>query len=235
VLKGQKPLSTSRPYGCYVMENILFKASYPAEFHAQTAVEAAMQLRACVINKCGGDGQKIVRDIEKVVIETTEAGVRIIDKKGPLRNPADRDHCIRYMVAVPLLFGRLVPGDYQDDVASDPCIDALRSKMYVVENHDLTRDYYDPDKRYIGNAVQVYFRDGTCTDRIRIDAPIGHRTRREEPVPELQRKFRNNLVSTELSAGQEERLIEIFASDNQQARLESLPVSEFMSCLVPEI
>src|SRR5262249_7173379 len=148
-------------YGTYVMENILFKISYPAEFHAQTAVEAAMALHSQV------DGR--LEQIERIVIETQEPGVRIIDKTGPLANPADRDHCIQYMVAIPLIFGRLTAADYEDDVARDPRIDQLRDRMQVRENAQFTQEYYAADKRYIGNAVQVFFRDGSSTPRVAVD------------------------------------------------------------------
>jgi 2-methylcitrate dehydratase len=149
-------LGFQRGYGSYVMENVLFKISYPAEFHSQTAVEAAMTLHEQVKDR--------IDDIDRVVIETQEAGARIIDKTGPLDNPADRDHCIQYMVAVPMIFGRLTAADYEDDVATDPRIDVLRDKMVVTENEQYTKDYFDPDKRYIGNAVQVFFKDGSSTD-----------------------------------------------------------------------
>ena len=159
-----------RPYGSYVMENVLFKISYPAEFHSQTAVEAGMTLHAEVKDR--------IDEIEKVLIETQEAGVRIIDKTGPLDNPADRDHCIQYMVAVPLIFGRLTAADYEDDVANDLRIDNLRAKMEVRENEQYTKDYFNPELRYIGNSVQVFFKDGTSTDCVAVDFPIGHRERR---------------------------------------------------------
>ena len=164
LFKGQ-PFRFQREYGSYVMENVLFKISYPAEFHSQTAVEAAMTLHESV-----GDR---IEDIDRVVIETQEAGVRIIDKTGPLDNPADRDHCIQYMVAVPLIFGRLTAADYEDDVAADPRIDALRDKMDVRENQRFTKDYFDPEKRYIGNAVQVFFKDGTSTEQVAVEYPSG--------------------------------------------------------------
>ncbi|MGD8483154.1 MAG: bifunctional 2-methylcitrate dehydratase/aconitate hydratase, partial [Gammaproteobacteria bacterium] len=163
VLFGGKPFTFPQGYGSYVMENVLFKISFPAEFHAQTAVECAMELHDAV---AGREDQ-----IKEVVIETQEPGVRIIDKTGPLDNPADRDHCIQYMVAIPLLFGRLTAEDYEDSVARDPRIDALRSKMKVKENPRFTRDYYDPEKRYIGNAVQVFFKDGSATARVEVEFP----------------------------------------------------------------
>ena len=148
-----KEFAFERPFGSYVMENVLFKISFPAEFHAQTAVECAMQLHPAVKDR--------LDQIERIVIETQEAGVRIIDKTGPLSNYADRDHCLQYMVAVPLIFGRLTADDYNDDVAADPRIDALREKMVVKENPQFTEDYFDPDKRYIGNSIQVFFKDGS--------------------------------------------------------------------------
>src|SRR5579863_10329280 len=180
LFKGQ-PFRFQRKYGSYVMENVLFKISYPAEFHAQTAVEAAMTLHPEIASRMG--------EIERVAIETQEPGVRIIDKTGPLANPADRDHCIQYMVAIPLLFGRLEASDYEDQVASDPRVDALREKMQVRENAAFTKDYYDPDKRYIGNAVQVHCDEGTSSPRVHVDFPIGHRKRRAEGMPVLVKKI----------------------------------------------
>ncbi len=209
-----------RPYGSYVMENILFKISYPAEFHSQTAVEAGMTLHEQVKDR--------IDDIDKIVIETQEAGVRIIDKTGPLDNPADRDHCIQYMVAVPLIFGRLTAADYEDDVAGDPRIDALRDRMEVRENKQYTKDYFDPEKRYIGNAVQVFFADGTSTDRIEVHFPIGHRERRAEGIPVLEKKFVDS-VSPKLAAGQWSEL-ETLAAD--RARLAATAVDDFMALLV---
>jgi len=219
MFKGRE-FSMPQGYSSYVMENILFKISYPAEFHAQTAVEAAMALHAQVRDR--------LDDVTKVVIETQEPGVRIIDKTGPLNNPADRDHCIQYMVAVPLIFGRLTAADYEDDIASDPRIDALRDKMEVTENKIFTKDYFDPDKRYIGNAIQVFFNDGSSTDRVAVDYPIGHRQRREEGIPVLKQKF-NSSVSTRLKAGQWQNLSEV-CSDRD--KLKSMPVDDFMALLV---
>ncbi len=187
VLFKGKPLSLPQPFGSYVMENVLFKISYPAEFHAQTAVEAAMTLHGRISSRIG--------DIERITIETQEPGVRIIDKTGPLANPADRDHCIQYMVAIPLLFGRLNAADYEDTVADDPRVDALRSKMQVRENATFTQEYYDPAKRYIGNAVQVFFKDGTASERVQVDYPIGHRKRREEGMPVLVKKFEASVAA----------------------------------------
>ncbi|MCH9694578.1 MAG: bifunctional 2-methylcitrate dehydratase/aconitate hydratase [Gammaproteobacteria bacterium] len=209
-----------RPYGSYVMENVLFKISYPAEFHSQTAVEAAMTLHTKVKDR--------IDEIDRIVIETQEAGVRIIDKTGPLDNPADRDHCIQYMVAVPLIFGRLTAADYEDNVASDPRIDALREKMEVRENEQYTKDYFDPDLRYIGNAVQIIFKDGSSTDRIAVDFPIGHRERREEGIPVLKQKFVDS-VSPKLAAKQWEALNALCADRDQLAATD---VDDFMALLV---
>tara|TARA_R110002096_G_scaffold17196_3_gene59458 strand:- start:2324 stop:3772 length:1449 start_codon:yes stop_codon:yes gene_type:complete len=209
-----------RPYSSYVMENVLFKISYPAEFHSQTAVEAGMTLHPEVKDR--------IDDIEKVVIETQEAGVRIIDKTGPLDNPADRDHCIQYMVAVPLIFGRLTAADYEDSVASDPRIDALREKMEVKENPQYTKDYFDPELRYIGNSVQVYFKDGSSTDKIAVDFPIGHRERRAEGIPVLKKKFVDS-VSPKLAANQWD---ELNALCLDREKLADTAVDDFMALLV---
>jgi 2-methylcitrate dehydratase len=220
VLFGGKPFTFPQAYGSYVMENVLFKISFPAEFHAQTAVECAMELHDAV---AGREDQ-----IKEVVIETQEPGVRIIDKTGPLDNPADRDHCIQYMVAIPLLFGRLTAEDYEDSVAGDPRVDALRSKMKVKENPRFTRDYYDPDKRYIGNAVQVFFKDGSATARVEVEFPIGHRKRREEGIPILVRKFEDSLQG-KLEPNQFSRLKELCAD---QSALETTNVDDFVALLV---
>jgi len=214
-----KAFEFERPFGSYVMENVLFKISFPAEFHAQTAVECAMKLHAQVAPK--------LEQIERIEIETQEAGVRIIDKTGPLANYADRDHCIQYMVAVPLIFGRLSAEDYTDNVAADPRIDALRAKMAVKENPQFTTDYFDPAKRYIGNSLQVYFKDGSKTEKVSIDYPIGHRKRRAEGIPVLIQKFQDALGG-HLSARQVERLIAI-AGD--AARLDAMSVPQFMDLL----
>jgi 2-methylcitrate dehydratase len=202
------------------MENVLFKISYPAEFHAQTAVEAAMALHPEVAGR--------LAQIERVVIETQEPGVRIIDKVGPLANPADRDHCLQYMVAIPLIFGRLTASDYEDAVAADPRIDALRERMQVRENPDFTRDYYAADKRYIGNALQVFFRDGSATARVQVDYPIGHRKRREEGMPVLVRKFETS-VDAHFGPKQAERIKALFASPKS---LDAMPVNELVAALV---
>lgn len=178
-----------REYGSYVMEHVLFKISFPAEFHSQTAVEAAMTLHTKLISI-----GKTAEDIKKLTIRTHEAAIRIIDKKGPLNNPADRDHCIQYMVAVPLLFGRLTAMDYEDAVASDPRIDILRDKMECVEDVQFTRDYFDPEKRSIANAITIELIDGTVFDEVVVEYPIGHKRRREEGIPELINKFKINLA-----------------------------------------
>ncbi|MFC3550258.1 bifunctional 2-methylcitrate dehydratase/aconitate hydratase [Lysobacter cavernae] len=219
-----RPFEFERPFGSYVMENILFKISYPAEFHAQTAVECAMQLHGQVKARLDEGG---LDQVERIELETQEAGIRIIDKAGPLANYADRDHCLQYMVAVPLLFGRLTADDYGDAVASDARIDALRDKMTVKENPQFTADYFDPDKRYIGNSVQVFFKDGTCTEKVSVDYPIGHRKRRAEGVPVLMGKFQA-AIRARLPAGQAEQLLALAA---QPDKLEALPITQFLALL----
>jgi 2-methylcitrate dehydratase len=199
------------------MENVLFKISFPAEFHAQTAVEAAMRLHPQVAGR--------IDQIERIEIETQEAGVRIIDKTGPLANYADRDHCIQYMVAVPLIFGRLTAEDYADAVAADPRIDALRDKMTVRENQQFTKDYFDADKRFIGNAVQVFFKDGSSTEKVSIDYPIGHRKRRAEGIPVLMAKCEAALRA-HLPAPQVDRILQLAANP---AQLEALPIEQFIN------
>ena len=216
VLFGGQPFSFQRPYGSYVMENVLFKIAFPAEFHAQTAVECALQLHGQVRDR--------IRDIERIVIETQEAGARIIDKTGPLDNYADRDHCIQYMVAVPLIFGALTADSYKDEVAADPRIDALREKMEVRENEAFTRDYFDPDKRGIGNALQVFFNDGSATERVEISYPIGHRRRREDGIPLLVGKFESALAGH----FEADRAAAISAACEDQQRFESMPVPDFV-------
>jgi len=216
VLFGGRPIGLGRPLGSYVIENVLFKIAFPAEFHAQTAVEAALELHGRVAGR--------LDEIESIRIETQEAGVRIIDKTGPLANPADRDHCLQYMVAVALRFGRLTAADYEDDVARDPEIDRLRDRMQVSENAGFSRDYLDPDKRAIGNALQIFFRDGSSTPRIAVDYPIGHRRRRAEGIPKLLEKFRHNLTTrfpAERTAG-----IERICSEADG--LEAMPVPDFI-------
>jgi 2-methylcitrate dehydratase len=220
VLFKGKALSYPQSLGSYVMENVLFKISYPAEFHAQTAVEAAMTLHPQIASR--------LDQIERIVIETQEPGVRIIDKTGKLANPADRDHCIQYMVAIPLIFGRLTAADYEDAVANDPRVDRLRSLMQVRENTQFTEEYYAADKRYIGNAVQVFFRDGSSTQRIAVDYPIGHRKRRAEGMPVLVKKFEAS-VAAHFTPKQTESVKALFAD---RTRLEQMPVQEFVAGLV---
>ena len=215
-----KAFEFERPFGSYVMENVLFKISFPAEFHAQTAVECAMRLHESVAGR--------IDAIERVEIETQEAGVRIIDKTGPLANYADRDHCIQYMVAVPLIFGRLVADDYNDDVAADPRIDALRAKMTVKENPQFTRDYFDPDKRYIGNSLQVFFKDGSSTDKISIDYPIGHRKRRAEGIPVLLRKF-EAAIRAQLPQANADKVL---AATRDRQDFEAMPIHQFLGLFV---
>jgi 2-methylcitrate dehydratase len=209
-----------RPYGSYVMEHVLFKISFPAEFHSQTAVEAAMQLHPAVKNR--------IEDIKKITIRTHEAAIRIIDKKGPLNNPADRDHCIQYMVAVPLLYGRLTAADYEDAVASDPKIDLLRDKIDCVEDPQFTRDYHDPEKRSIANALTVEFKDGKRLAETVVEYPIGHKRRRKEGMPVLVEKFRTNLARR-FPPKQQKAILDLCMD---QARLEQTPVSEFVDLMV---
>ena len=220
VLFKGKPFRFQRPYGSYVMENVLFKISFPAEFHAQTAVECAMALHRQVKDR--------VDSIRKITIRTHQSAIRIIDKKGPLANPADRDHCIQYMVAVPLIFGRLTAADYEDDVAADPRIDALRAKMTCVEDRRFSRDYLDPDKRSIANGITVEFRDGRKLDEVVVEYPIGHRRRRKEGIPLLVEKFKTNLARR-FPAKQQRAILEI-ALDAK--RLEAMPVNEFSDLFV---
>ena len=219
VLFKCQPFKLQRPFGSYVMENVLFKISYPAEFHAQTAVEAAMQVHAQLVAM-----GRTAADIASISIRTHEACIRIIDKKGPLSNPADRDHCIQYMVAVPLLFGRLTAADYEDAVAADPRIDALRGIITCVEDPQFTKDYHDPDKRSIANALTVTFKDGSRLPEIVVEYPIGHRRRREDGIPLLEAKFRTNLARR-FAPRQQERIVR--ASLNA-ATLAAMPVHEYV-------
>jgi 2-methylcitrate dehydratase len=222
LFKGQ-PFKFQRPYGSYVMENVLFKISFPAEFHSQTAVECAMDIH----DKLKSLG-KTDADVKKITIRTHEACIRIIDKKGPLHNPADRDHCIQYMVAVPILFGRLTAADYEDGVAADPRIDALRDKMVCVEDPAFTKDYHDPEKRSIANALTVEFNDGTRLDEIVCEYPIGHKRRRKDGIPLLEAKFRKNLAR-QFPERQQQRILDVSLD---QARLESMPVHEYVDLYV---
>ena len=219
LFKGQ-PFKFQREYGSYVMENVLFKVSFPAEFHAQTAAECAMTLHPQVKDR--------IDEIERVIITTHESAIRIIDKTGALHNPADRDHCIQYMTAVPLIFGHLTADDYEDQVAADPRIDSLRAKMQVVENKQYSIDYLDPEKRSIANAVQVFFKDGTSTENVVVEYPLGHRRRRSEGVPLLFEKFKSNLA-TRFPEERVAAILEIF-SDPQ--KLDEMPVHEFVNLFV---
>jgi 2-methylcitrate dehydratase len=212
-----------RPYGSYVMENVLFKISFPAEFHSQTAVEAAMTLHG-EMKKLG----KSESDIKKITIRTHEACIRIIDKKGPLDNPADRDHCIQYMVAVPIIFGRLTASDYEDNVAADPRIDALREKIVCVEDKQFTKDYHDPNKRSIANALTVEFSDGKKLKEIVVEYPIGHKRRRKEGMPVLVEKFRTNLARV-FPPKQAGTIMDLCLDAK---RLDATPVNEFVDLMV---
>ncbi|HEV2271472.1 MAG TPA: bifunctional 2-methylcitrate dehydratase/aconitate hydratase [Steroidobacteraceae bacterium] len=222
LFKGQ-PFKFQRGYGSYVMENVLFKISYPAEFHSQTAVEASMQLHQR-LREMGVSAA----DIEHIRVRTHEACIRIIDKKGPLANPADRDHCIQYMMAVPLLFGRLTAADYEDEVARDPRIDALRARIECVEDPQFTRDYLDPEKRSIANAVSVKLKDGRTLDEVVVEYPIGHRRRRQDGIPLLLEKFRRNLARS--FPQKQQRAIADLSLD--RARLEQTPVNEYVDLYV---
>jgi 2-methylcitrate dehydratase PrpD len=221
VLRGRPLAVPAQGFGSYVMENVLFKISFPAEFHAQTAVEAAIALHPQV--------GPLLGEVERVEIETQESGKRIIDKAGPLSNPADRDHCLQYMVAVGLIKGSLSADDYEDAAAADPRIDALRAKMEVSENPAFTREYLDPAKRSIGNAVQVFFRGGGSTPRISVDYPVGHRRRRAEGIPLLHAKFaaaaRGHFPGPRAAA--------IIGAFSDPGRLDALPVTDFSALLVP--
>ena len=212
-----------RPFGAYVMEQVLFKISFPAEFHSQTAVECAMTLHA-QLAKMG----KTAADIRKITIRTHEACIRIIDKKGPLNNPADRDHCIQYMVAVPLLFGRLTAADYEDAIAADPRIDALRERITCVEDKRFTRDYHDPEKRSIANALTVELKDGTTLKEVVCEYPIGHKRRRKEGMPVLIEKFKVNLARR-FPAKQQKAILELCLDAGRLART---PVHEFVDLFV---
>jgi 2-methylcitrate dehydratase len=217
--KGQK-FKFQRPYGSYVMENVLFKISFPAEFHAQTAVEAAVTLHPEVAGR--------LDEIDRIVMTTHESAIRIISKTGKLNNPADRDHCLQYMAAIGLLKGNLVAEDYEDDVAADPRVDRLRELMVVEEDQRYSREYHEPDKRSIANAIQVFFKDGSKTAKVEVEYPIGHRRRRKEGIPILEEKFRRNLAVRFPAR----RCAEIYELCADQKRLEKTPVNEFMDLLV---
>jgi 2-methylcitrate dehydratase len=223
VLFKGRPFSFQRPYGSYVMENVLFKVSYPAEFHAQTAVEAAMTIHAAMAR-----AGKASDDIAKVTIRTHEACLRIIDKQGPLTNPADRDHCIQYMVALPLIHGRLTAADYEDDIAADPRIDALRAKIVCVEDPAFTADYLEPARRSIANGVSVQFKDGSSFAEVLVEYPIGHARRRQDAVPLLAAKFKSKLARV-FPQKQQDAILAV--SLDQQA-LEAMPVNEYVDLYV---
>ncbi|MGH8678690.1 MAG: bifunctional 2-methylcitrate dehydratase/aconitate hydratase [Burkholderiales bacterium] len=220
VLFKGKAFEFQRPYGSYVMENVLFKISFPAEFHSQTAVECAMQLHQQVRDR--------IENIAKITIRTHEAAIRIIDKKGPLNNPADRDHCIQYMVAVPLLFGRLTAADYEDAVAADPLIDSLREKIICVEDKQFTKDYHDPEKRSIANGLTVEFKDGKKLKEVVVEYPIGHRRRRNEGMPLLVEKFKTNLARR-FPAKQQKAILELCMDPT---RLAATAVNDFVDLFV---
>ena len=219
--EAEKQFSFSQPYESYVMENVLFKISFPAEFHSQTAVEAAVKLHSQVKDR--------LHEIDKIVITTHESAIRIISKVGPLANPADRDHCLQYLTAVPLAFGDLIAENYEDNFHQEnPIIDELREKMEVVEDKRYSREYLESDKRSIANALQVFFTDGTSTEQVAVEYPIGHRSRREEGIPVLEQKFLNNL-RTRFTEGRCQQIMELCLD---QQKLEETPVNEFMDLFV---
>jgi 2-methylcitrate dehydratase len=219
LFKGQ-PFVFNRKYDSHVMEHVLFKISFPAEFHAQTAVECAVKLHPAVKDR--------LSEISKVVITTHESAIRIIDKTGPLANPADRDHCIQYMTAIGLIKGNLTAADYEEDVAADPRVDALREKMVCVEHKPWTRDYLDAEMRSIANAVQVFFKDGTATENIEVEYPLGHRRRRKEGVPLLVAKYKINLARR-FPPKQQAAILSLCSN---QKRLEATPVHQFVDLFV---
>ncbi len=223
VLFNGNPFRFQRDYGSYVMENVLFKISFPAEFHAQTAVEAAMTL----YRKLRDLGRN-ADDIQHIRIRTHEAAIRIIDKKGPLYNPADRDHCIQYMVAVPLIYGRLTAADYEDNVAADPRIDSLREKIETIEDKQFTLDYHDPEKRSIANALTVMLTDGTILEEEVVEYPIGHKRRRAESIPVLIEKYKVNLARI-FSTKQQKQILD--ASLDRET-LSRMPVNTFVDLMV---
>jgi 2-methylcitrate dehydratase len=223
VLFEGKEFKFQRPYGSYVMENVLFKISFPAEFHSQTSVECAMQIHD-LLKKSGRNAD----DIKKITIRTHEACIRIIDKKGPLNNPADRDHCIQYMVAVPILHGRLTASDYEDDVASDSRIDKLRDKIICIEDKQFTKDYHDPKKRSIANALTVEFKDGKKLKEIVCEYPIGHKLRRKEGMPVLVEKFKTNLAR-KFPVKQQKLILDLCLNSK---KLAETPVHEFVDMFV---
>ena len=219
---GGKKLVLSQPLGSYVMENVLFKISFPAEFHAQTAVEAAVTLHPQIINR--------LDDITKIEVTTHESAIRIISKSGALNNPADRDHCLQYMIAIGLIHGDLIAEHYEDDVASDPRVDALREKMTIHEDKRYTQEYLEADKRSIANRIQIFFNDGSSTEVVEVEYPIGHKRRRVEGIPVLEQKFKNNLLkSFDVSV-----VDKILAKCLDQESLEAMSVLDFQAMLVVE-
>ncbi len=220
VLFNGNKLTLAQPFGSYVMENILFKVSYPAEFHGQTAAECAVILHEEIKER--------LEEIEKIEITTHESAIRIIDKQGPLHNPADRDHCLQYITAIGLIFGDIVADHYEDEVAANPLIDQLREKMVVVEDKQYSEDYLDPAKRSIANAVQVFFRDGSKTEKVERQYPLGHRFRREEAIPKLEEKFVANLETRY----PEKQVKEIYEVSTNLETLKTIPVHEFMQKMV---
>ncbi|MFZ8987752.1 MAG: bifunctional 2-methylcitrate dehydratase/aconitate hydratase [Methylophilaceae bacterium] len=226
VLFKGKPFAINQPYASYVMENVLFKISFPAEFHAQTAVECALQLHPNHVNNI--DTLEKINHIDRIEITTHESAIRIIDKTGPLNNPADRDHCIQYMASVGLLKGNLTAQDYEDAVAQDPRIDALRAKMQCIENKQFTQDYLDPSKRSIANALQIFYQDGTHSEKITVEYPIGHRRRRTEGIPELIKKFSKNL-NREFDPEHAEKILNL---NLDYEKLAATPVHEYVDLFV---
>ena len=226
VLFKGKPFAINQPYGSYVMENVLFKISFPAEFHAQTAVECALQLHPNHVNNI--DTLEKINHIDRIEITTHESAIRIIDKTGPLNNPADRDHCIQYMATVGLLKGNLTAQDYEDAVAQDPRIDALRAKMQCIENKQFTQDYLDPSKRSIANALQIFYQEGTHSEKITVEYPIGHRRRRAEGIPELIKKFSKNL-NREFDPEHAAKLLNL---NLDYEKLAATPVNEYVDLFV---
>ena len=222
VLFRDQPIKLPRPFGSYVMENILFKISFPAEFHAQTAVEAAIKLHPSVRDR--------LEKVQQIIITTQESAIRIIDKTGPLYNPADRDHCLQYMTAIGLLFGALQADHYEDATAKDTRVDVLRRSMLVREDTRYTREYLEPEKRSIANAVQVFFNDGTATEKVEVEYPVGHRRRRAEGIPLLIKKFKDNLA-TRFTPAKVRTLVALF---EDMRRLELMPVNEFVEHFLPE-
>lgn len=219
--EGERKFSFQREFGSYVMENVLFKISFPAEFHAQTACEAAVTLHSQVKDR--------LDEIDRIVLTTHDSAIRIISKSGALANPADRDHCLQYMTAVPLAFGSLVAEHYEDEFhAANPIIDELRAKMEVIEDKRYSQDYHDPDRRSIANAIQVFFKDGSTTDKVEVEYPIGHRRRRSEGITVLEEKFKRNLA-TRFPQG---RTARIFALCRDQPQLEKTPVHQFVDLWV---